>query len=198
MFPDFPKTKKYVYQSFNEAVQKEQLKNLLLSQVKVRPIYEGNSFEVLTEDGYSDKGVNKEIAAAKFEISREELIAKGPDAFFDKVKEIGKEAGEQSAHELIKKMEEVTERTKNIVDGNSEKLSPKHILAALDKVSIEFDDFGNMIKPFLVLTPELAERVKKEAPEWDKDPYTAALYKIIITTKRLEWIDRQNNRKLVE
>ena len=198
MLPDFPKTKRYVYQSFIEAVNKERNKNPFLSQIKIRPIYEGNSFEVITEDGYSDKGTSKEIAISKFEISREELIAKGPEAFFSKVKQIGKEAGEQSSREMIKKIEETTDRTNNIVDAKSEKLSPKHILSALDKISIEFDDYGNMIRPLLVLSPELGKRVKKEAPDWEKDPYMTALYKVVIAKKRQEWIDRQNNRKLVD
>ncbi len=198
MLPDFPKTKRYVYESFNKAVYREQEKNLFLTQGKIKQIYEGNSFEVLTEDGYSDKGVNKEIAVSKFEITREELIAKGPEAFFSKVEQIGKEAAQKSSQEIIKKIDEVTERTKNIVDGKGEKLSPKHILSALDKISVEFDDHGNMIRPFLYVGPELGERIKKEAPQWDKDPFVAALYNIIIAKKRQEWIDRENNRKLVK
>jgi hypothetical protein len=187
-----------VYQSFNEAVSREQRKNLFLTQGKIRPIYEGNSFEVITEDGYSDKGVSKEIAVSKFEITRAELIAKGPEAFFSKVEQVGKDAAQKSSHEIIKKIDESTERTNNVVSAKGEKLSPKHILSALDKIAVEFDDYGNMIRPTLYVNPEIGERMKKEAPGWEKDPYMTALYNIVVAKKRQEWIDRENNRKLVE
>jgi hypothetical protein len=185
-------------QRFNDAVRKEQLKNMLLSEVKIRLIYEGDSYEVITEDGYSDKGANKLVPLAKFNVSDEEVIAKGPEALFARVQEIGKEAGEKSAHEIVLKMQEVTDRTKNTIDAKSEKLSLKHILALMDKMQVDFDDFGKMNNLVFVSGPELSERMRIERAKWEKDPVSMAIYGAIIVTKRLEWFDRQNNRKLVE
>ena len=204
MLPDYPKTKRYIQKRFQNLIQKEIRDNPLLSLIKYRDVHEGSTYSITSEDGYTQKGAYKNISAisAKFEISQEEMILKGPEALFSRVRQIAEEMINQSHHDFVKVMEEATERTGNIVDAKSKSFSPELILAALDKVSIDFDEFGNPILPALIVSPEQFEKIKKEIPEWESDPILTIKYnilrKLIIDKKRQEWIDRESSRQLVD
>ncbi len=49
-----------------------------------------------------------------------------------------------------------------------------------------------------ILNPEQFEKIKTEIPKWEADPIFNTRHKLIIEKKRQEWIDRENNRKLVD
>mgnify|MGYP005842212155 CR=1 FL=1 len=197
MLPDYPKTKRYLRKEFVAAVQKETSKNPLISMIKFREIHEGNTFQLTTDDGFSQKGKYKEMAVP-FEISKEEMVARGPEAYFSKVEQIAKEMGTQHSQKLSRMMDEITEVTGNKVDAKSKPLSPELILTALEKVAISFDEFGNPILPTLIVSPEQYEKMKKEIPNWKPDPVLGTRRKLIIAKKRQEWLDRESNRKLVD
>lgn len=48
------------------------------------------------------------------------------------------------------------------------------------------------------IRPELYAICKTEIPKWEADPILNVRHKLIIEKKRQEWIDRENNRKLVD
>lgn len=197
MLPDYPSIKKKIQKKFREAVKKEIQKDPLLSQIKTHQVNEGNILTSSSIDGYSES-VEYKLISAKFEITKEEIINKGPDAFFSKVDELAKEMGKQQSQLVFNKMEEVTERTGQVVDAKSKPLSPQLILEALEKVAIDFDEYGNPIFPSLVLSPDQYEKIKDEIPKWESDPELRRKHKELIEKKRLEWIDRESRRKLVD
>lgn len=152
-------------------------------------------------DGYIKKGVYKEISSG-FKISNEEMILKGPEAIFSRVKEAADEMINQTHKDVLREMDEATKRTGNVVSAKSKTITPELVLAALDKVALDFDDCGFPIMPALVVSPPDFEALQKAVPEWLLQPLAIKRYelmrKIIIEKKRQEWIDRENNRKLVE
>jgi hypothetical protein len=196
MLPDYPEIKKYLRREFILSLEKDR-KDPLLSTIPVHVIHEGNIFSTTSVDGFSQEGAYKEIAA-KWEVSREEMMTQGPEAYFSSAEKVAKELDKQKAKQLIEKIEEATQRTGNIVDAKSKPLSPDLILSALDKIAIDFDELGNPVFPYLVVSPEQFEKIKADIPKWESDPITNVRYKLIIDKKRQEWIDRENNRKLVD
>jgi hypothetical protein len=197
LLPDYPKIKRYLQKRFNDTIQEEIRKNPLLSLIKYRESHEGNSFEVTTLDGYVDKGSFKSIST-EFNIPYEEMIEKGPDAYFSKVGKIVEDMVKESSKDLIQKMEQVTKRTGNIVGANSKPFSPELLLNAMEKLEIDFDEFGKPMFPTLIMSPELFEKIQKEIPKWESDPKYDKMMKDLTEKKRKEWIDRKNSRKLVD
>ena len=197
MLPDYPSIKRKLQKNFLEAVEKEIQKDQLLANIKFHHVHEGDSLTYSSIDGYSESVAYKSTAA-KFEITKEEIINKGPDAFFSKVDELAKEMVKQHSQSLLKKMGEVTERTGQVVESKSKPLSPQLILEGLEKVAIDFDELGNPIFPSLVLPPDKYEKYKNEIPKWYADPKFQKKLKELIEKKRREWIDRENRRKLVD
>jgi hypothetical protein len=201
MLPDYPATKKYLQKKFTATIRKETKKDPFIGMIQFRESYEGNTFRFTTNDGFFQKGGYKEIST-KFEISKDEIVEKGPDAYFSRVPQIAKDWIELETRLLIQKMDEVTRKTGNIVNGKSKPLSPELILDALDKVAISFDEFGNANIPALVVHPDNFEKMKKEFKKYESDPLFMIkyklLYKLIIDKKRREWLDRESDRKLVD
>ena len=197
MLPDFPLIKNHFQKRFLKVIKKGIRSDPFLSQINVRFVHEGNILKTTTLDGYSDTTNFKEITS-KFEIGFEEIIQKGPVAMFERAKNIIEEMSKQQSKDFFDKMNQVTERTGNVVDGKCKPLSPQLILKSLEKIAIDFDDIGNPILPTLVLHPQVFERMKKKLPEWKKDKEIDEKFKTIIQKKRKEWIDRESNRKLVD
>jgi len=197
MLPDYPSIKREIKKKFLEAVEKEIQKDPLLSKIKLHHVHEGDSLTSSSIDGYSES-VEYKTMAVNFKITKEEIINKGPDAFFSKVDEIAKEIVKQQSQLLFNKVEKVTERTGHIVDAKSKPLSPQLILEALEKIAIDFDEYGNPIFPYLVLSSDQYEKIKDEIPKWETDLEFRKKHKELIEKKRREWIDRENSRKLVD
>lgn len=197
MLPDYPSMKRKIQKKFGETIKKESQKDPLLSQIKRRLVHEGDVLTVSDIEGYSES-VEHKLISAKLEIAKEEIINKGPDAFFSKVDKLAKEMAKQQSQLFFNKMEEVAERTGQVVDAKSKPLSPQLILQVLEKVAIDFDEYGNPIFPSLVLSPDQYEKIKDEIPKWESDPEVRRKHKELIEKKRLEWIDRESRRKLVD
>jgi hypothetical protein len=197
MLPDYPKMKKYLEKRFSDAIKDEIQKDPLLSTLKVRKVHEGDVLVSSSVEGFSERIEYKEISA-KFEIKNEEIIEKGPDAYFSRVKQIAKEIGGQQSQIFIKKMDEVTQRTGNVVNAKARPLSPQLILEALEKIAFDFDEHGNPIFPSLVVSPQQYEKIKKEIPKWESDPDLRTKHTELIEKKRKEWLDRESNRKLAD
>lgn len=197
MLPDYPKIKKDIQKRFSEAIKEEMQKDPLLSSLRVRMINEGNTVVSSSVEGFSERIEYKEISA-KFEIKNEEIIEKGPDAYFSRVKQIAKDMGKQQSQMFIKKMDEVVQRTGNIVNAKSRPLSPQLILEALEKIAIDFDEHGNPIFPTLVVSPQQYKKIKEEIPKWESNPDLRRRHMEVMEKKRKEWLDRENSRKLVD
>lgn len=197
MLPDYPSIKKKIQKKFVEAIKKKIKKDPLLSQIRTRLVNEGDVITSSSIDGYSEI-IELKLISAKLEITKEEVVRKGPDAFFSRVDEIAEEIAKQQSQSIFKKIGEVTERTGQIVNAKSKPLSPQLILEALEKVAIDFDEYGNPIFPTLVLHPNQYEKIKDEIPKWESDPELRRKHKELIEKKRKEWIDRENRRKLVD
>lgn len=81
--------------------------------IQFRQSYEGNGFEFETEDGYSQSGSYK-LLQISFNISKDEAIKSGPEAYFSRIQQIAKDWIDQQSRLLFEKMEEVTATTGNI------------------------------------------------------------------------------------
>ncbi len=197
MLPDFPTVKKKIGDDFNKKIREKINTEPFLSQIGRKRVHEGNILTSSSIEGYTESREYKRISS-DFSISPDEIIEKGVDAFFSQIDKISEELIKQQSQMFFKKMEEVTERTENIVNAKG-KFSLEVYLEALEKVTIDFDEFGNPLLPSLILNPKDLEKIKDEIPKWNVDPNLwKTCLELLVEKKRREWRDREGRRKLVD
>ena len=197
MLPNFPTVKKKIGDDFNKKIREKIDNAPFISQIGRKRVHEGNILTSSSMEGYTESGEYKRISSG-FSVSPDEIIEKGAKAFFSQIDKISEELIKQQSQVIFKKMDEVTERTGNIVNAKGKGISPEIILEALEKVTIDFDEFGNPLFPALILNPNDRERVKDEIPKWEADPNLRKKYLELVEKKRREWRDRESRRKLVD
>lgn len=198
MLPDFPNIKKYIEEEFNYRIKGKINEDPFLSRIRKKRIHEGNRMTSSSMEGHTESSEFKSIASEFTEISRDEIIEKGVNAFDSRIDTMSEEFMNQLSQSFFKKMHEVTETTGNIINANGRSISPEVILEALEKVTIDFDEFGNPLLPALILHPEALEKIKDKIPKWETDPNLQRKHRELIERKRREWDDRESRRKLVD
>ena len=197
MLPDFPTVKKKIGDDFNKKIREKIDNASFLSQIGRKRVHEGNILRSSSVEGYTESSEYKRISSG-FSIKPDEIIEKGVEAFFSQIDKISEELIKQQSQVIFKKMDEVTERTGNIVNAKGKGISPEIILDALEKVTIDFDEFGNPLFPALILNPKDWEKIKDKIPKWEEDPNLRKKHLELVEKKRREWRDRESRRKLVD
>jgi hypothetical protein len=156
MLPDFPTVKKKIEDDFNKQIREKVNSAPFLSQIRIKRVHEGNILRSSSMEGYTESSEYKHISS-DFSIKPDEIIEKGVDAFFSQIDKISEELIKQQSQLIFKKMEEVTGKTGNIVNVKG-KISPGVYWEALEKVMIDFDEFGKPISTILILNDEILKR----------------------------------------
>lgn len=198
MLPDYPTLKGRLNEKFQDIIRSKIKEEPLLSQIRNSIIHEGNSIAITSSDGYYSKTDYQEFAS-NFQISFDEIIKSGPEAFFSKASEISKDMASKMEKHTIGRLEETTERTGNVVKGEKgEGITPKLILDMLEKMEINFDASGNPLMPILLVSPEDFKKINEQQIDSDSLREIEKRRKEIIEKKKKEWIDRESHRKLVD
>ena len=197
MLPDYPKIKEKLLELFQESIEIEVDKDPFLAQIHKQIIHEGNSLAVTSVDGYSNTSEFEELET-KFSISHDDLVKLGFKAYLDKIPLVAKELIEKRTSSILKIMDKVTETTGNVVNANHKDLSPELVLDALEKMELNFDELGQPIMPIIVVSPQQMEKMKSEKVNPIKYVLLEQRRKEIIEKKKRQWLDRENNRKLVD
>jgi hypothetical protein len=106
------------------------------------------------------------------------------------------DAADQGLKVLMPKIFEylgqVCDATGNVVDGRGQPFSFDHVLEALEKVQIDFDEAGNPELPTMVVSPEVFQKLKMNPPT----PEQLRKRDEIIERKRGEHNARRRTRQI--
>jgi hypothetical protein len=196
MLPDYPEIKTKLEKEFNLALRKEINKDPFISQIPVRRIYEGDKMDTITEDGFKD---SREYVDTRIDFTLEpnEYIEKGYFALSLKIPELARGFAQHQSKIIIDHMNEVTEKTGHVINGKNKSLIEVY-LESLLSVSIIFDELGNPNIPSLIIPPNDLKKWREAFSKLETNPDLRKLRDLIIWLKWREWIDRENNRKLVD
>lgn len=197
MLPDFPRIKERHAEAINQYLRKLTRQDPLFSGIREERQFEGNRMAIKTEDGEVDQTPYKEVSSS-YSIKKEDVIAKGPKAFIENIHEMVEEVKKQKAQLFFEKMEEITKKTGNIVDGKGQPFTHEMFIETLKKIWIEFDEQGKPMLPTIVVSPELGLKIKEKIPKWEANPEYKKQFEEVIEAKRKEWNDRESHRKLVD
>jgi hypothetical protein len=195
MFPDYPEIKRKLQSNFHKFVDIETQNDQLIKMFKKKPIYEGKVLEITRVNG-DFESMEFQPIMVEFKIKPEDLIEKGVDAYYSKIPEVAEEMRKEKSKFLIENVGEITSRTGNIVNLN--KPTGEWYLEALENGGISFDEFGFSSMPDIFVNPKDYDRIISDFSKLESDPNIKQKIKEIIESKRREWIDKENNRKLVD
>lgn len=195
MLPDYPEIKRKLLINFQKRMIKEPQQDPLMKLVQKRPIYEGNILEIYGINGTPEIKELKTIST-EYRIKHEDLIEKGFDAYNSKFLEITEEMRKKQGKLFVETLEETTNQTGNLVDCKSRPMAEWY-LEVLEK-GITFDEFGIPIMPDMFVNSSDYEKIEREYLKLQLDPNIKGKIKKVVERKRREWIDKENNRKLVD
>lgn len=198
MLPDFIEVKKKLSKQVQKYLR-EKVKNNdpFLREIRRKIQHEGGRLHMKTYDGHVDE-IEYKTLESEFTINADEIIKEGISAFKKHIDKLAKVVSGQQAKMVFQKLNEITSKTGNVVDAKGESFTKEKLLEATEKIDIDFDENGQPVNLTIVMGPQLFNKVKDLLPLWEKDEEFTKKRNEILERKRREWLDRENNRKLVD
>lgn len=145
--------------------------------------------------GIVEEGFNKyEIP---IEIKYTEIPELIGGRLLEKVDNIAEELARQTSQAGFLKIDQELTKVGNVVSAGGKPISQDVFFEMLEKMEMVFDDTGRPDITF-VLHPETYKLLRPKMEEWQQDPEFQKRYSELISLKREAWLDRENNRKLVD
>lgn len=196
MLPDFLKARtalKKKQHTFLIASIRQQTPSYI-RQANFKTIYEGDRMAVHYEEGQI---YEKPISLISAESGPGSITAlkSNPNQIYQHLTEMAKVFVEKQIGAMIKTVQDVTEMTGNVVTGTG--LTVDAVFAILEKLSISFDETGEPVFPSIMVNPDDIGKVAKILADIQTEPELKKRHDQLIETKRQQWNDRQNSRKLV-
>lgn len=194
MIPDFPKVKFKLQEFWNIYLyQKHQEKLGFWSSLPSRRHHEGSGWHLYRSNGTSES-IEYTQMSTRFEVNLKDV----PNLTFEDIRKkfdlVAEDMASQMSQGLFQKIISSAQK----IDGKNQTFGIDMLLEALESIDIDFDNMGNPSSLSVIIPPQIAEKMKNDLPNWEKDPEHNARYEEIISRKRIEWRDRESNRKLVD
>lgn len=201
MLPDFPKTRREIYQKLrlrmDLSVQGKSPLRALGSRITQ---HEGtlHSYEQSTDTGIRSVTEGLQEVAVPIEVKIDEIPDLLGEKLFARIEAIAEEAARQVSQITFRKMDEVTREAGMAVDAAGSPPTQEIWLKMFEKMEIDFDPKTGKPEVTIVMHPVMAQAMQKLWVEWEKDSGFMRQYNELLAQKREEWRDRESRRKLVE
>jgi hypothetical protein len=198
MIPDFPKEKEKLMELWNKYLQKKISENLgFLGTLPQYRNYEGDQWKLSRDDG-SVEVKDYDHIQGLLDINIEEVPDLSPEKIRLKLDNLANEIATQISKNTYAELSRVTTLYGNEIDAKNKPFSKDLFLEMIEKVALDFDQNGDLIQPAMVVDPVFWEKNKEEIMSWERDEGFVQQHDQLIAKKKEEWIDRENNRKLVD
>ena len=198
MLPDFPEMKKQVDEMLSYYIQSRIVFHLgFMGQVPRIAVPEGRHNRLIRADGTIDDSQMKPIGGKEsVDTSTEGML--DIQAVLKKLDSIAEQIATQQARHMYKRIEEVTEKTGNVLKTKMSKTGLGTMNDMLEKVQIDFDKSGKPHLPTMVCGKELFDRFMAQRDAAAADTVQKSRMEDIIVRKREEYRDRESRRRLVD
>ncbi len=198
MIPDFPDEKEKFMQLWNKYLQKKISENLgFLGTLPQYRNYEGDQWKLSREDG-SVEVIDYDHIQGLLDINVDEVPDLTPEKIRQKLDNLANEIAAQMSKNTYAEISRVTKLSGNEIDAKNKPFSKELFLELIEKVVLDFDQNGDLNQPTMVMDPVFWEKNKDKIMAWEKDEEFVRKHEQLIAKKKEEWIDRENNRKLVD
>lgn len=195
MKPDFIKVRNFCYQKLMEQFNNTIQRNLGFMADSPRYIvHEGETHGFLRPSGKDDSSALKQLSAGD-SLDIIKLNSGDTSEVLKFINTIALSYSNQMQDMMFKSISEVCDENGNSVNANNLSLEDM-ILAMYTKIQIDFNQDGSPKMPQIILGESYFDKVKElfdnSGPELNKK------IDLIISNKKQDWLERENNRKLVD
>jgi len=192
MLPNYQKTK----DKLNKFYIERMLGRKYGFPIQSKKLFEGDKSAIIREDGKIDETEFKKIGAT-ISITYEEYGDLTFPEILERVDEKAKEFSLKKTEFMFDKINEAVSEIGNVVDCKND-FKVDHLLELIDKMLIEFDEHGKPIFPvFIPGSKDVLEKFQNVLTQIDTVPKYKKSMKDLLEKKKLQFNDRENNRKLV-
>lgn len=157
------KLQRSVAKSFSDEVRKLVRLNqeAYLDSNNIMTFQHGRRWESPVNDT-GDKSGEMERHSATCTISAEDIVRGDPNLIFERADEIAHEFGSMIFRTLLKKVDEATAKTGNVINMAEHDSVLDAFAASIESVEMSLDDEGNLRLPTIFLNPIQQARLVKE------------------------------------
>ena len=197
MLPDYPELKDELHEVLMEwfANRIKHHTGPGLSDIHSYHIPEGRTTAFVRQDGEYDEMDLKQMGA-EFEIKSSDIPRSDFNFVLAKLEESAASIGIQNAKMIFETMEEVTEKTGNVVKSKGA-MTVDDYFATLEKIEIPFDDDGNPSMPRMIASEAAGKRMIQIEREIQDSPKLQERYENTMKSKWRKWLAGEAARKLV-
>lgn len=196
MLSDFPETKRLLQAAFRETVEiRKEIYSLPALKGHAKYVYEGKSLLTNYSEDLSHEA-ELQLAKISFDFTYTELL-NNPSIVFEKLDGIAYDLAMQQTKHLFESVDEVSNKTGNILQRKG-KITAEDILDMFDRIQMDFHADGSPNNYQIYAGPQLSENIKEAFLEIEGNPVLKKRSEDIIKRQRQDWLDRENNRKLVD
>ncbi|MBS1551969.1 MAG: hypothetical protein JST15_07875 [Bacteroidetes bacterium] len=192
MLPNYQKTK----DKLNKFYIERMLGGKYDLPIQSKKLFEGDKSVMIRENGEIDETEFKQIGAT-ISVSYEEYENLTFPEIVERIDEKAKEMSLKKTEFMFDKINEAVSEIGNVVDCKND-FNVEHLLELIDKMHIEFDENGKPIFPiFIPGSKDVLEKFQIVLTQIDSVPKYKKAMKDLLEKKKLQYNDRENNRKLV-
>lgn len=193
MVPDFKASKHLIEKQINNFFRQAMQKHMRSVSPNTKMVFEGHRHAAHYGN---DVVYESELKSLKSEINitLEEILG-DTDLLFSKLESMVADMADQQLVSMFSTISEITEATGQVVTG---KMTPEILFETYEKVEMDCDENGELKIPAIHAGTDMIEEVKKIFEEIKSDKKLTDRFNKIFEKKKQDYIDRENNRKLVD
>jgi len=197
MLPDFPKIKEKLLDLFLFGIKYIQHQNApIVALTPKHIIHEGNkSILVREETEIVNIPIKKFSSELKFDIK--ELESLPLKSVFERFQKMALDFATDQEKYLIETLSKELEKVGNVINNKGKPLDPELFLKLIEKIQLDFNPDGTPRFPYIFAGEKLINKLKEILELFSKEPYKSK-YEALLEKKKLEYRDRESNRKLVD
>jgi hypothetical protein len=198
--PRYPELKKKLAKMLMDYFEREARQELgPLKDVRRFTQHEGKT---LTHNTLDNSNKDKELKYVEFKteykVAYADVPEMGAEGVLKLLQEQAKKFGAQQAKHQYKVISQTTEEVGNVVNNGGNPFSIDSFFEVMEKIQIEFDEFGKPNMPTMVVSSEGAERAKEVIQQSENDPDAKKRMDELLAKKKEEYNAEQARRKLVD
>lgn len=150
------------------------------------------------DNNAKDKELKYVEVKTDFRVAYADIPNMGPEDVLKILQDKAKDFGSQQAKHQYQVIAQTTEETGNVVNGNGKAFTIDTFFEVMEKIQIDFDEFGNPNMPTMVVGSSGAEQAKKVIQEAEQNPDIKKRMDELMLKKKEEHDAEQARRKLVD
>lgn len=159
MLPTYPKLERFRARSNRDRIRaRARQLSPMLGLIRGHVQFEGRASSIQREDGDVEE-VKMETVGAKATIKLHKLREFTEDVITTHLEEIAEQYARGMSEMFRNRMDEVTEKTGNVVDGQGQPFSEDLFLDVMDKMEHLFAPDGSWLPPVVIAGPGMAEKI---------------------------------------